>query len=325
MDTTELYSADIKNISHDYLEFLPEYTNCSINNLPIPDNETIRHIFISGGGTMGFSYYGILQESNKMNVWQYENIQTIYGTSIGAILAAILCLKYDWNTLDDYLIKRPWQNVFHYDINTIFACVQNNGIFSKTITEKIFSPLLLGKDIPLTVTMNEYFKQTNIELHIIVTNVNIFEPVDISYKTHPNWLLIDAIHASSSIPLLFTPILLNGELYCDGGFCTNYPVKQCIENGANPNEIIGINTVAVNNEEPNTNDFSLFDYIVFLLNKILNKLMFRVEQNIHYTFWVPFDHRSLSNISNVAETQSTREELIQYGIQSFREQFDKMK
>ena len=325
MDSTELYSADIKNIYRDYLEFLPEYTNCSINILPIPAGEPIRHIVISGGGTMGFSYYGILQESNKMNLWQYANIQTVYGTSVGAILATIICLQYDWDTLDNYLIKRPWEKVFCYDLNSIFSCMQNNGIFNKTITEQIFRPLLLGKDISLSINMIDFFKITKFELHIIVTNVNTFKSVDISYKTHPDWMLIDAIHASCSIPLLFTPVLSDGELYCDGGFCNNSPVNQCIENGANPDEIFGINTVTKNNEEAETSSFSLFDYIIFLLNKILNKLIFQVEYNIRYKFLVPYDQRSLSNISAVAESQSVREELIQYGIQNFREQLDKMK
>lgn len=310
------YNADNKNKLEDDIEFLPEITE--------PNTHIIKHIVISGGGTTGLSYYGILRESQKKNIWNIKDIQTIYGTSIGSILAVMLCLKYDWDTLDDYLIKRPWQNVFHYDINTLLSCVQNNGIFSKKLTEKIFSPLLLGKDIPLTITINDFFKLTNIELHIIVTNVNIFEPVDISYKTHPDWLLLDAIHASSSIPLIFTPILLNGQLYCDGGFCINYPVKLCIDNGANPNEIIGIKTLTKNNEEANVNDFSLFDYIIYLLNKILNKLIYTVEHKIRYTFLLPFDHRSLSNISTVAEKQTDREELIENGKKVFQEQYENL-
>lgn len=317
------YTNDCKNTREDDLEFLPDITD---NNTTDSTNlsDSIKYIVIAGGGTMGFSYYGILQESNKMNLWQSKNIQAVYGTSIGSILAAIICLQYDWDTLDDFLIKRPWEKVFNYDLNDIFYCVQNNGIFNKNVTEKIFRPLLSGKDIPLNVTMNEFFKYTNIELHVIVTNVNTFESVDISYKTHPDWLFIDAIHASCSIPLLFTPILLNSQLYCDGGFCDNIPVNQCIINGANPDEILGINTSVMNNEEMDTTNFSLFDFIVFLLNKILNKFISSIDYNIRYMFMIPYDNKSLTNITRVAESQSLREELIQYGILSFREQYEKI-
>lgn len=316
----DIYAVDSKSVGRVDNEFLPEYTD-PVHSTSSNKNTIIRHIVISGGGTMGFAYYGILQESNKQNLWNIDHIQTIYGTSIGAILATILCLHYDWNTLDDYFMKRPWEKVFHYDLHTLFSCVQNNGIFTRAVTEQILKPLLLGKDILPTVTMTEFFQKTGIELHIMVTNVNVFEPVDVSYKTHPGWSLVDAVHSSCAIPLLFKPISIDGNLYCDGGFCVNYPLNQCIENGANPDDVFGIQNIAVDNEEIDTTMFSLFDYIIHLLNKILKKIGTSTDRQIRYLFAVPFDTRSLTNITNVAEKRSVREELIKAGIELFRTQY----
>ena len=316
----DIYALDSKSVGRDSDEFLPEYTDL----VPITTTElntNIRHIVISGGGTMGFAYYGILQESNKQNLWDIDHIQTIYGTSIGAILATILCLRYDWNTLDDYFIKRPWEKVFHYDLHTLFSCVQNNGIFTRTVTEQILKPLLLGKDILPTVTIAEFFQKTGIELHVMVTNVNVFEPVDVSYKTHPDWSLVDAVHSSCAIPVLFKPICVDGIMYCDGGFCVNYPLKQCIENGANPDDVFGIQNTGIDNEEIDTTMFSLFDYIIHLLNKMLEKIAPNTDCKIRHLFVVPPDRRSLTNIKNVAEKRSEREELINAGVELFRAQY----
>jgi predicted acylesterase/phospholipase RssA len=199
--------------------------------------------------------------------------------------------------------------------------VQNNGIFTRTVTEQILKPLLLGKDILTTVTMEEFFQKTGIELHIMVTNVNAFEPVDVSYKTHPEWSLVDAVHSSCAIPVLFKPISIDGNLYCDGGFCVNYPIKQCIENGANPDDVFGIQNTEFDNEEIDTTMFSLFDYIIHLLNKILKKIVTSTECKIRYLFAVPFDTRSLTNITNVAEKRYAREELIKSGIELFQRQY----
>ena len=309
--------ADSKCDVRDNPECLPEITINEYKN-----TDFIKHLVISGGGILGFSYYGILKESNKQKLWMYKHIQTIYGTSIGAILATIMCLQYDWQTLDEYLINRPWQKVFHYDLNTIFNCIQTNGIYSRTLTEKIFSPLLLGKDIPINVNMADFYQKTNIELHIMITNVNHFKIIDISHKTHPKWLLIDAIHASCSIPILFQPIYIDNILYCDGGFCTNYPIDECIQNGANPNEILGINTECVNNEDIDLTMFSLFDYVVYLLNKILQKLLYIGTKKNKYTFILPSDTRSLTNITNVANNRDTRQQLIQQGIDVFYQQYN---
>lgn len=316
----DIYTVDSKSVGRVGDEFLPEYTQPE----PITTaklNANIRHIVISGGGTMGLAYYGILQASNKQKLWNIEHIQTIYGTSIGSILATILCLRYDWNTLDDYFMKRPWEKVFHYDLHTLFSCVQNNGIFTRAVTEQILKPLLLGKDILPSVTMDEFFQKTGIELHVMVTNVNVFEHVDVSYKTHPGWSLVDAVHSSCAIPLLFKPISIDGILYCDGGFCVNYPLKQCIENGANPDEVFGIQNTEIDNEEIDTTMFSLFDYITHLLNKILKKIETSTDCKIRYLFAVPFDRRSLTNIKNVAEKRSEREELIKSGIELFQTQY----
>ena len=72
----------------------------------------------------------------------------------------------------------------------------------KTI-EEIFVPLFSGKDISIDITLQDFYDITKKEIHIFTTDVMRFEVVDISYKTHPDWKLIDAVYASSSIPIIF--------------------------------------------------------------------------------------------------------------------------
>jgi len=310
----DLYVADSKNNNNNRREFIPEITHHIQNNI-------IKHIVISGGGIFGFSYYGIIRESNKEKLWKIDDIQTIYGTSIGSVLATILCLKYDWKTIDDYLLNRPWNKVFQYDITNIFNSIHKNGIYSKEITEKIFKPLLLGKDLSTNITMIDFYKKTNIELHIFVTNVNTFKMVDISYKTHPNWLLLDAIHASCSIPILYQPICIDNIAYCDGGFCNNYAINECIINGAKNDEILGINmTQCASDEDIIMTNISLFDFIVYLLNQLLKNIVNKVENKIKYYFILESDARSLTEISNVANDRNIRKDLIDKGIEIYYNQ-----
>ena len=68
--------------------------------------------------------------------------------------------------------------------------------------------------------------------------------------------------------------------------------------------------------------FSLFDYVVYLLNKILQKLLYVVIKKNKYTFILPSDTRSLSTISNVADNRETRQQLIQQGIDVFYQQYN---
>ena len=180
--------------------------------IPYTYPSTIRHIVCSGGGVTGFSFYGILKECYSRGIWKFENIETIYGTSVGSIFAVILALNYDWKTMDDYLIKRPWHNVFKFDLFSILDSIDRRGIFGIKTIEDTFSSLLLGKDIPINVTMKEFYDITKIEIHIFTTEIMNFELVDISYKTHPDWRVIDAVYSSCSIPIIFSPLIKENKM-----------------------------------------------------------------------------------------------------------------
>ena len=80
----------------------------------------IKHLVISGGGPLGFRYLGALQKLQEERFWCLDDIETIYGTSIGAIIGTFICLKYDWETLNKYIIERPWHDAFKVNAKQLF-------------------------------------------------------------------------------------------------------------------------------------------------------------------------------------------------------------
>ena len=74
---------------------------------------TVKHLVISSGGPAGHMMYSILRTLNLKEVWNIKDIKSIYGSSIGSYLAIIVALRYDWEVMDDYLIKRPWEKIFN--------------------------------------------------------------------------------------------------------------------------------------------------------------------------------------------------------------------
>ena len=63
----------------------------------------IKHLVIAGGGPIGLQFLGALEHLNEQGFWNFEDIESIYATSIGTFLGAIICLKYDWFTLNKYI------------------------------------------------------------------------------------------------------------------------------------------------------------------------------------------------------------------------------
>ena len=80
---------------------------------------TIKHLVISGGGPIGLLTYGIASQLAKKGFWQLADIQSIYGCSVGAYLGVVLSLGYEWEWLDDYFIKRPWEKLIESSIINI--------------------------------------------------------------------------------------------------------------------------------------------------------------------------------------------------------------
>ena len=72
----------------------------------------IKHLVISGGGPNILTLYGALKNLNQNDYWTIENIKSIYGTSAGSLIGLFIILNLEWEELDNYLIKRPWNTVF---------------------------------------------------------------------------------------------------------------------------------------------------------------------------------------------------------------------
>jgi predicted acylesterase/phospholipase RssA len=276
----------------------------------------IKHLVLSGGGSFGLICYGILKESNLSGLWNLQDIQTIYGTSIGSICGLFIALNYEWDLLDNYIINRPWHNLFKFDISSILHSFQNNGIFDIKIIESIFSPLFKAKDIPLDATMKQLYEITNIELHFFSTELNGLNIVDISHKTHPDWKVIDSIYHSCSLPILFSPLSKEDKIYFDGGVLCNYPLHYCIENGAKIEEILAIKKMVVFKHQEENN---LFEYLFKLMDSVFRKInQDRENIVIPNEIRVEQPNITLYNIYSVASDVSERTRLIELGKDAFR-------
>ena len=163
--------------------------------------------------------------------------------------------------------------------------------------------------------MKEFYDITKIEIHIFTTEIMNFELVDISYKTHPDWRVIDAVYSSCSIPIIFSPLIKDNKCYCDGGLLLNYPVDKCIENGANPSEVIGLcsDTTANDTDIMNENS-SLLDYVIVILKKVIAAFLPKVQHVIPNEFKIGSPEISIYDIVTTTSNTNRRIELIQNGV-----------
>lgn len=155
-------------------------------------------IALGGGGARGFAHLGVLKALQEKG---YEP-DVISGVSAGALAGAFLASDYSPDEAMEIMSKNGF---------TDFASliVPKNGLLSLSKMEKVLGKHLGEKRIedlpkPFIVT---------------VTNLLSGRP---EYITKGD--LVPFVVASSSIPVLFSPVEIGGKYYVDGGLMDNLPI-----------------------------------------------------------------------------------------------------
>lgn len=298
---------------------------------------TIKHIVISGGGPTGIKALGALQHLEKEEFWNIENIESIYCTSAGAIIGLLVALKFDWNTINDYIIKRPWHEAYQIGVNQIFEAYNKKGLFDEKVIDIFYKPFFNSRDISMKMTMREFYEYTKVDFHVFSLEMNRFEIVDVSYKTHPDLEILKAIHMTIAIPLVISPCCIGDDCFVDGGMISNYPLNYCIKNNSitdtnGYNEILGLrnnyekdtdsghdseceNTNIVNNIV--NQESTILDYIMTFINKlVLNVDTEKNQPSIENELLYDTKHLSFSFLKSAVSSSEVRQQLLNDGIEA---------
>lgn len=158
-----------------------------------------RGLVLSGGGARGIAHVGVLKALDEMEV----KFHRISGTSAGAIVGALYACGY-----------KP---------DHIFELVKNLSIFKSVRPAFAWTGLLTMdglKDLLLKSIPENDFARLKIPLTVAATDIRKGQ---IRYFSEGE--LVPAIVSSCSIPAIFNPVSLEGNLYVDGGLLDNLPVK----------------------------------------------------------------------------------------------------
>lgn len=282
----------------------------------------IQHLVISGGGTYGLAAYGALRELEKKGKWNIDNIKTCHAVSIGSCVIFMILLGYDWDTLDNFLIDRPWKNVFQFDWSQLLDIFDNCGIFCIDHFKNAWEPLFSGVDLSIEITLKDFYEKTKKDFYIYAVEINNFKMECFSHKTHPEMKLIEACYASCCLPVIFKPLVFDKISYIDGGIFLNYPIYQCLhESGANKEEILGIYKTNDNyDKEVMKQETNLIEYAVLIIRRMMN--LVKEYNNLERKISIPnevaieMDNTDFEALKYILENSENRKNIIQKGINS---------
>jgi predicted acylesterase/phospholipase RssA len=273
----------------------------------------IEHLVIAGGGPTVFNIYGILQELDQ-NRKLRKTIKSIHGTSAGALAGAIFCLNYDWEILNDYIIHRPWHQLFTVNMDVVLSSYLKCGFWNINIFYDSLKPLLEAKDLDPNITLAELYEYSGIDLHCYCVNVNDFVLCDIHHQSHPHWTLVEAIYASCAIPSLFSPLFKDGISYCDGGVMMNYPLEPCLKSGIDQSTILGINNHFETNTIQIDESTNLFQYVFSIMQKTFKHVITnQAKQRIDNEIYIHCNDMSLDYFTSALQNHEKRQQLVNEG------------
>jgi NTE family protein len=203
----------------------------------MPEEKYKTGLVLSGGGARGFAHLGVMQALNEAGIFP----DILAGTSAGAITGALYC---DGHSPREILRILKLNSRLDYMRPTLprDGLLQINGIL------KLLEANLNAKK----------FEDLKIPLIVAATDLNNAKSVYFSEGE-----LITRLIASSSIPVLFKPVIINNVYYVDGGVLDNLPVKS-VENKCNL--IIGSFVNPVGYEET-TSGLITIAVRIFMLNQ----------------------------------------------------------
>jgi NTE family protein len=171
---------------------------------------------LGSGGWRGLAHIGVIKSLFKHNV----EIQAIAGSSAGSLVGGMFAL---WNDIER--VEYIFNKLKYQDLLFAFSDLSAKlGFFNHQKTVSLFEKYI-GKST---------FDDVKIPFVAITTDIMNGLPITLSKGS-----LAEAIQASSSVPLVFEPPLINNLPVIDGGISNPVPVKEAKALGAT--KIIAVN------------------------------------------------------------------------------------
>lgn len=170
--------------------------------------ENCDTLVLSGGAFKCIYFLGaLLKISKKQNL----NFRNFSGTSCGSVLCTLLCIGYSPIEIFKKFLTKEDIPISNY---------------LKVLIENLEEMLIL-KGFDKNTTFDEMYKKTGNSLAFVASNISKLREEIFSRFTSPNTPIIIGVKLSCSLPVIFPISKYNNDIFTDGIFFDNFPIKLC--------------------------------------------------------------------------------------------------
>lgn len=242
-------------------------------------------LVLGGGAALGWAHVGVLQwlEENKIPV------DCIAGTSFGAMVGGFYAVGTTPAEMRQLTHTEPW-DVFlsgePYYADLTFRRKEDRHDFPVKLELGLKNGLKLPSGLdpahPLGLLLSRYtlpysdvndFNALPIPFNAVATDLNAAQSVILTHGILPR-----ALRASGAIPVIFTPVQIEGRTLVDGGIYDNLPAD--VARAMHADILIVVNVTPMTPDAPNLNARPLFPSFLDLFISTLSDI---VLSNVKHT------------------------------------------
>ncbi len=213
---------------------------------------------LGGGGAKGLAHIGVIKELERAGV----EISYIAGTSMGALVGAWYAATKDIAALEKLFISIKDEDV--YSMSKI-ARKHDGAIFKDSSIPDFLEKQFKSVD----------FNDLKIPFKAIATDTKNGEQVVLEKGS-----LSDAVRASTALPVVFSPVEIDGRVLMDGGFVNPVPADVVREMGANLVIAVDVSSKWFDFSEEKIRIFHIYSLIASALAVIEYQIAARIlEEN----------------------------------------------
>jgi NTE family protein len=242
----------------------------------------IKNLVFKGGGVLGIAYAGAIEvlEENKI----LTQIQSVAGTSAGAITASLISLKY--SAADILKVIQATDFKGFEDGWDPLRIATKYGLYKGNAFLTWMKQRITDKGLAATATFADFQKAGMLDLRVFASDLNTRSLKEFSVATTPDTIVAEAVRASMSIPLFFqawtfSNSIPDNHVYVDGGTIYNYPITT-FDTGGTPNtETLGFYLEDVSGAQPDSDlqYDQLFQYIKDLFQTLTDSQVIDFEND----------------------------------------------
>ena len=198
-------------------------------------SNSLKYSCLFGGGAIrGVAYIGAIKAFEELGL----KSDTLAGSSVGAIFAALLAVGYTSEEMKELFLKVNFDlfKDISIGLGPLFA-ISKGEVFLEWVRELI-EKKYYGESYKKGTNKAVTFKDIDKKLVIITTNLSDFECKEFSKMETPDYEIASAIRISCCMPGLMKPIEYNKTLLVDGDLQKGSPMWQLSKNLLNDEERI---------------------------------------------------------------------------------------